>query len=198
MLIGINSIIALKCYHCFGMEEAVKRIIKGIGEDVTRPGLADTPKRVEKSLKFLTQGYSKTVDEVVNGAIFDAGHNEMILVKDIEVYSLCEHHLLPFIGKAHVGYIPDGKVIGLSKIARLVDLFARRLQMQERLTNEIANALRDKLKPKAVGVIIQAEHLCIMMRGAEKQHSKMVTSAMRGRFLSDNKSREEFLNLSKS
>lgn len=180
------------------MQEEVKRIIDFIGEDASREGLVDTPKRVEKSFKFLTQGYTKNIDEIINGALFKADHNEMVLVKDIEVYSMCEHHLLPFIGKAHVGYIPDGKLIGLSKIARVVDLFARRLQMQERLTNEIANALDQKLKPKAVGVIIQAEHLCIMMRGAEKQHSKMVTSAMRGRYLSDQKSREEFLNLAKS
>lgn len=179
------------------MREEVKRIIDELDEDSSRDGLVDTPKRVEKSLKFLTQGYSKTVDEVVNGAIFKEDHNEMILVKDIEVYSLCEHHLLPFVGKAHVAYIPDGKLIGLSKIARVVDLFARRLQMQERLTNQTANALADKLKPKGVGVIIEAEHFCIMMRGAEKQHSRMITSAMRGRFLSDPRTREEFLNLTK-
>lgn len=168
-----------------------------LGEDPDRPGLKGTPKRVEKALKFLTQGYTQDIDKLINGAVFPVDHNEMILIKDIEVYSMCEHHILPFAGKAHVAYIPDGKVIGLSKIARVVDLFARRLQMQERLTNQIANALNDKIKPKAVGVIIEAEHFCIMMRGAEKQHSKMITSAMRGRFLSDQKSREEFLNLVK-
>ncbi len=179
------------------MENEVRKIIRELGEDPDREGLKGTPKRVEKALKFLTQGYTQDIDKVVNGAIFSVDHNEMILIKDIEVYSMCEHHILPFAGKAHVAYIPNGKVIGLSKIARVVDLFARRLQMQERLTNQIANALNEKVKPKAVGVIVEAEHFCIMMRGAEKQHSKMVTSAMRGRFLSDQKSREEFLNLVK-
>ncbi len=179
------------------MQKEVKKIIQALGEDPNREGLKGTPERVEKALKFLTQGYTQDLDKVVNGAIFSVDHNEMILIKDIEVYSMCEHHILPFAGKAHVAYIPNGKVIGLSKIARVVDLFARRLQMQERLTNQIANALDEKIKPKAVGVIIEAEHFCIMMRGAEKQHSKMVTSAMRGRFLSDQKSREEFLNLVK-
>lgn len=179
------------------MEKEVRKIIEELGEDADREGLKDTPKRVDKALKFLTQGYKQDLDEVINGAIYPVDHNEMVLVKDIEVYSMCEHHILPFAGKAHVAYIPGGKVIGLSKIARVVDLFARRLQMQERLTNQIANALNEKIDPKAVGVIIEAEHFCIMMRGAEKQHSKMVTSAMRGRFLSDQKSREEFLNLVK-
>lgn len=179
------------------MQKEVRKIIQDLGEDPERAGLKDTPRRVENSLKFLTRGYSQDIDEVINGAIFPVDHNEMILIKDIEVYSMCEHHILPFAGKAHVAYIPDGKVIGLSKIARVVDLFARRLQMQERLTNQIANTLNEKVNPKAVGVIIEAEHFCIMMRGAEKQHSKMVTSAMRGRFLSDQKSREEFLNLVK-
>lgn len=179
------------------MEKEVRKIIQELGEDPDRAGLEGTPRRVEKALKFLTQGYTQDIDKVINGAIFPVDHNEMILIKDIEVYSMCEHHMLPFSGKAHVAYIPDGNVIGLSKIARVVDLFARRLQMQERLTNQIANALDEKIKPKAVGVIIEAEHFCIMMRGAEKQHSKMVTSAMRGRFLSDQKSREEFLNLVK-
>jgi GTP cyclohydrolase I len=179
------------------MQKEVKKIIRELGEDPDREGLKGTPERVEKALKFLTQGYTQDIDKIINGAIFPVDHNEMILIKDIEVYSMCEHHILPFAGKAHVAYIPDGKVIGLSKIARVVDLFARRLQMQERLTNQIANALDEKVKPKAVGVIVEAEHFCIMMRGAEKQHSKMVTSAMRGRFLSDQKSREEFLNLVK-
>lgn len=179
------------------MEKEVKKIIRVLGENPDREGLKGTPKRVEEALKFLTQGYTQDIDKIINGAIYTVDHNEMILIKDIEVYSMCEHHMLPFAGKAHVAYIPDGKVIGLSKIARVVDLFARRLQMQERLTNEIANALDEKIKPKAVGVIVEAEHFCIMMRGAEKQHSKMVTSAMRGRFLSDQKSREEFLNLVK-
>lgn len=179
------------------MEKEVRKIILALGEDPDRAGLEKTPKRVDEALRFLTQGYKQDIDQVINGAIYPVDHNEMILIKDIEVYSMCEHHILPFAGKAHVAYIPDGKVIGLSKIARVVDLFARRLQMQERLTNQIANALNEKIKPKAVGVIIEAEHFCIMMRGAEKQHSKMVTSAMRGRFLSDQKSREEFLNLVK-
>jgi GTP cyclohydrolase I len=179
------------------MEKEVRKIIQALGEDPDRAGLEKTPKRVDEALRFLTQGYKQDIDKIINGAIYPVDHNEMILIKDIEVYSMCEHHILPFAGKAHVAYIPDGKVIGLSKIARVVDLFARRLQMQERLTNQIANALNEKIKPKAVGVIIEAEHFCIMMRGAEKQHSKMVTSAMRGRFLSDQKSREEFLNLVK-
>jgi len=177
------------------MQEEVKKIIEELGEDPNREGLRDTPKRVEKSLKFLTEGYSKNIDEVINGAIFEEDYNELVLVKDIELYSLCEHHLLPFVGRAHVGYIPNKRVIGLSKIARVVDIFARRLQVQERLTKQIVEAFEEKLQPKGVAVIIEAEHYCMMMRGVEKQNSKMVTSAMRGSFLKDIRSREEFLKL---
>ncbi|MBI5357848.1 GTP cyclohydrolase I FolE [Candidatus Saccharibacteria bacterium] len=177
------------------MQDEIRKIIEGLGEDPSREGLKDTPTRVEKSLKFLTEGYSKNIDDVIGGAIFEEDYNELVLVKDIEIYSLCEHHLLPFVGKAHVGYIPDKRVIGLSKIARVVDMFARRLQLQERLTKEIVEALQDKLQPKGVAVIIEAEHYCMKMRGVEKQNSKMVTSAMRGSFLKDIRSREEFLKL---
>ena len=180
------------------MKDEIKKIIEGLGEDPNREGLRDTPARVEKSLKFLTEGYSKNIDEVIGEAIFEEDYNELVLVKDIEIYSLCEHHLLPFVGKAHVGYIPDKRVIGLSKIARVVDMFARRLQLQERLTKEIVEALQDKLQPKGVAVIIEAEHYCMKMRGVEKQNSKMITSAMRGSFLKDIRSREEFLKLAQS
>ena len=180
------------------MQEEIRKIIEGLGEDPSREGLKDTPVRVEKSLKFLTEGYSKNIDDVIGGAIFEEDYNELVLVRDIEIYSLCEHHLLPFVGKAHVGYIPDKRVIGLSKIARVVDMFARRLQLQERLTKEIVEALQSKLQPKGVAVIIEAEHYCMKMRGVEKQNSKMVTSAMRGSFLKDIRSREEFLKLAQS
>lgn len=179
------------------MQEEVKKIIEELGEDPNREGLRDTPKRVEKSLKYLTEGYTKNIDDVIGGAIFEEDYNELVLVKDIEIYSLCEHHLLPFVGKAHVGYIPNKRVIGLSKIARVVDMFARRLQLQERLTKEIVEALQEKLQPKGVAIIIEAEHYCMMMRGVQKQNSKMVTSAMRGSFLKDIRSREEFLKLVK-
>jgi len=177
------------------MQDEVKKILKELGEDPERSGLEDTPKRVEESLKFLTQGYNLKIEDVIGTAVFEEEHNEMVLVKDIEVYSLCEHHLLPFVGKAHVGYIPNGQVIGLSKIARVVDMFARRLQLQERLTKDIADALEKGLKPLGVAVIIEAEHFCMIMRGVEKQNSKTITSAMRGSFLKDQKSREEFLKL---
>lgn len=177
------------------MEDEVRAILKKLGEDIKRPGLVGTPKRVEKSLRFLTTGYQQNIDEVVNGAIFEENYNELVLVKDIKIYSLCEHHMLPFVGKAHIGYIPDKHIIGLSKIARVADMFARRLQVQERLTTQIVEALQKKLKPKGVAAIIEAEHFCVMMRGAEKQDSTMVTSAMRGIFLSDIRTREEFLKL---
>lgn len=179
------------------MQDEVKRILIELGEDIDRPGLEGTPNRVEKSLKFLTSGYDTNIDEVVNGAIFEEDYNELVLVKDIKIYSLCEHHLLPFVGKAHIGYIPDKHIIGLSKIARVADMFARRLQVQERLTSQIVDALNEKVKPKGVAAIIEAEHFCMMMRGVEKQNSTMVTSAMRGIFLSDPRTREEFLNLTK-
>ena len=178
------------------MQDEIRRLLVTLGEDPDRGGLKETPRRVEESLRFLTQGYKEHINEVIGGAIFEEDHKEMVLVKDIEVYSLCEHRLLPFVGRAHVGYIPNGRVIGLSKIARIVDMFARRLQLQERLTREVADALEASLQPAGVAVIIEAEHFCMMMRGVQKQNSKTITSAMRGLFLKDQKSREEFLHLS--
>ncbi|MDA8561574.1 GTP cyclohydrolase I FolE [Gammaproteobacteria bacterium] len=179
------------------METYFKKIIKDIGEDTERDGLKDTPKRASKAIKFLTKGYTDCVENIVNNALFNSDNDEMIIVKDIELYSLCEHHMLPFIGKCHVAYIPSGKIIGLSKIARLVDMFARRLQVQERLTKEIAETLMTVTKAKGVGVVIEAKHLCMMMRGVEKQNSVMTTSVMVGNFKSDNCNRAEFLGLIK-
>lgn len=179
------------------MQDEIRNIIEYLGEDPNREGLKGTPKRVEKSMRFLTEGYSKNIDDVIGDGIFEEEYNELVLVKDIEIYSLCEHHMLPFTGKAHIGYIPNKKVIGLSKVARVADMFSRRLQLQERLTKEIVDALQDKLQPKGVAAIIEAKHYCMMMRGVEKQNSTMVTSAMRGVFLSDIRSREEFLKLAK-
>jgi GTP cyclohydrolase I len=176
-------------------QELVREMLRRLGEDPGRQGLLKTPERVADSLTWLTRGYRTCVADVVGDAIFDEDHHNMVIVKDIELYSLCEHHMLPFIGKAHVAYIPDGRIVGLSKIARVVDVFANRLQVQERLTDEIAQALWDVLKPQGVGVILEAYHLCMMMRGVEKQNSKTVTSAMRGVFLEDLKTREEFLRL---
>jgi GTP cyclohydrolase IA len=164
-------------------------------DDVTRPGVVDTPKRAAKAIEFLTRGNSQTLEEVVNNALFPAENREMIVVEDIELYSMCEHHMLPFIGKAHVGYIPNGKVLGLSKIARIVDMFARRLQIQEELTHQIATAVQDVTGAQDVGVVIEAKHLCMMMRGVEKQNSRMKTSAMLGAFRDDPSTRAEFLNL---
>ena len=172
-------------------------LIKGIGEDPSREGLIKTPERAAKALQYLTRGYRQTVDEVVNNAIFESDNDEMILVKDIELYSLCEHHLLPFTGKCHVAYIPTGKVIGLSKIARIVDMYARRLQIQENLTKQIADTLMDAINPAGVGVIIEAQHLCMMMRGVEKQNSVMTTSMMLGSFRDHSRTRSEFLRLVK-
>jgi GTP cyclohydrolase I len=180
------------------MEHLITELLKHIGEDPSREGLVKTPERVAKAWGFLTQGYQKSVQDVINGAIFEVEANHMIIVKDIEVYSLCEHHLLPFFGKCHIGYIPKGKVLGVSKLARLADLFARRLQIQERLTNQIAQTVMDVLEPDGVGVVMEAQHLCMMMRGVEKQNSKMVTSAMQGSFRRDVRTREEFLQLIKS
>jgi GTP cyclohydrolase I len=180
------------------MEHLITELLKHIGEDPAREGLVKTPERVAKAWGFLTQGYQKSVQDVINGAIFEVEANHMIIVKDIEVYSLCEHHLLPFFGKCHIGYIPKGKVLGVSKLARLADLFARRLQIQERLTNQIAQTVMDVLEPDGVGVVMEAQHLCMMMRGVEKQNSKMVTSAMQGSFRRDVRTREEFLQLIKS
>jgi len=177
------------------MEENFSQIIEAVGEDLTREGLVDTPKRAAKAFKFLTHGYEKTLEEVLNGAIFTADSEDMVIVKDIELYSLCEHHLLPFIGKCHVGYLPEGKVLGLSKIARVVDMYARRLQIQERLTKQIADAIEQATGARGVAVGIEAKHLCMMMRGVEKQNSVMTTSAMKGIFRKEINTRSEFLNL---
>jgi GTP cyclohydrolase I len=179
------------------MQEIIRRLLAGLGEDPTREGLLDTPKRVEKSLRFLTSGYATDVDSVLNNALFTVDYNEMVIVKDIDFYSLCEHHLLPFFGKCHVAYIPQGRVLGLSKIPRLVDIFARRLQIQERLTNQIAETLREKVEPMGVAVVMEASHLCMSMRGVEKQNSVAVTSAMLGVFREDARTRSEFLELIK-
>jgi GTP cyclohydrolase I len=174
----------------------VRRQIELIGEDPDRQGLKRTPERVATALAWLTRGYEMDVQQVVNGALFDAeGACNMIMVRDIELYSLCEHHMLPFYGRAHIAYIPNGKIVGLSKVARLVEVFARRLQVQERLTEQIASALDEVLKPMGAGVVIEAYHLCMMMRGVEKQNSKTITSAIRGSFRSDPRTREEFLTL---
>ena len=173
----------------------VRELLDRLGEDTTREGLVKTPHRVEAALRYLTQGYNQTVAEVVNGAVFHEPGQEMIIVKDIEFYSLCEHHMLPFFGKAHVGYISDDRIIGLSKIPRIVDLFARRLQLQERMSKEIASALQDALEPLGVGVILEAHHFCMMMRGVEKQESRTTTSCMLGQFREDDKTRSEFLQL---
>jgi GTP cyclohydrolase I len=173
----------------------VREIIRLVGEDPEREGLRKTPERYEKAFKFLTSGYHQNVDHVLNGAAFSVTYDEMVVVKDIEFFSLCEHHLLPFFGKAHVAYLPSKKVIGLSKIARLVNMFARRLQIQERMTSQIADAIRDKIAPQGVGVIIEARHLCMQMRGVEKQHGQAVTSAMLGAFRENKQTRDEFLAL---
>ncbi|MGE4488517.1 MAG: GTP cyclohydrolase I FolE [Kiritimatiellales bacterium] len=177
------------------MEEMFYKLLQELGEDPEREGLKDTPKRVAKSYKFLTNGYHQNIDEVLNNAFFEAEDNHMVIVKDIEIYSLCEHHMLPFIGKCHIGYIPDKKVLGVSKLARVVDMFARRLQIQERLTDQIAHTIMDKTGAMGVGVVIEAQHLCMMMRGVEKQNSKMITSAMHGIFRSQMATRTEFLRL---
>lgn len=177
------------------MKEHFEKIIEGIGEDLSRPGLVDTPARAAAAFEFLTSGYRQTLDEVVNGALFPCEANDMIIVKDIELYSMCEHHMLPFIGKAHVGYIPRDKVLGLSKIARIVNMYARRLQIQEQLTHEIATAVADITGAAGVAVIIEAKHLCMMMRGVEKQNSLMKTSAMLGAFRNNAATRTEFLAL---
>ncbi len=176
-------------------EQLVRQQLALLGEDVDREGIRRTPQRVAEAMQWLTRGYETCVDEVVNGAVFAETHESMILVRDIEIYSMCEHHMLPFFGRAHVAYIPNGRIIGLSKIPRIVDVFARRLQVQERLTDEVADALTDVLEPHGVGVVIEAYHLCMMMRGVEKQNSKTVTSAVRGSFRDDFKTRDEFLRL---
>ncbi len=176
------------------LQAMVRRMLQLLGEDPAREGLFRTPERVEASLQWLTRGYRQSVEHVVRDAVFDEPHESMILVRDIELYSMCEHHMLPFFGKAHVAYLPQGKIIGLSKVPRIVDVFARRLQVQERLTDQVADALMGVLEPAGVGVVVEAYHLCMMMRGVEKQHSKTVTSALRGAFL-DGTTRDEFLRL---
>jgi GTP cyclohydrolase IA len=177
------------------MEDIVRQILLKFGEDPERDGLRRTPERVAEAWKFLTRGYSQDVNALVNSALFEVEANHMIIVKDIEIFSLCEHHLLPFFGRCHVGYIPKGKVLGISKVARLVDAFAHRLQLQERLTNQVARTIMDNLNPEGIGVVIEARHLCMMMRGVEKQNSSMVTSAMLGSFHESIATRNEFLNL---
>jgi GTP cyclohydrolase I len=179
------------------MQDNIRQLLAELGEDPSREGLLDTPKRVEKSLRFLTGGYAADVDAIVNNALFTVDYNEMVIVKDIDFYSLCEHHLLPFFGKCHVAYIPNGKVIGLSKIPRIVDVFARRLQVQERLTNQIAATISEKIQPLGVAVVTEAAHLCMSMRGVEKQNSVATASAMLGAFRNDARTRSEFLELIK-
>jgi GTP cyclohydrolase I len=176
-------------------QELYRELLVRIGEDPTRDGLVDTPERMEKSMAFLTRGYAMDVNTVLHEALFDVNYDEMVIVKDIEFFSMCEHHLLPFFGKAHIAYVPNGKVIGLSKIPRVVDIFARRLQVQERLTTEIADAISGAIAPQGVAVILEAQHLCMMMRGVEKQHSATVTSAMLGVFKTQQQTRNEFLSL---
>jgi len=177
--------------------DAYRELLQSIGEDTEREGLRRTPDRAARALEFLTQGYRQNLDEIINGAVFESGASEIILVKDIELYSLCEHHLLPFIGRAHVAYLPNGKVLGLSKVARIVDVFARRLQIQENLTTQIAESLMRCLEPSGVAVVVEAKHLCMMMRGVEKQNSVMKTSCLLGTFKEDARTRSEFLSLLK-
>ena len=191
----IRSIPRCRAAQLEGMERSFRDLLEAVGEDPERQGLVRTPGRAARAFDFITQGYRQDLDEIVNAAIFDSDASEIILVKDIELYSLCEHHLLPFIGKAHVAYIPNGKVIGLSKMARIVDVFARRLQIQENLTTQIADALMKCLQPNGVAVVIEAKHLCMMMRGVEKQNSIMKTSCLLGVFKEDARTRTEFLSL---
>ncbi len=179
------------------MEKLYRQLIEGIGEDINRQGLRDTPRRAAEALKFLTKGYHEDIGKIVNEALFDSDTSEIVLVKNIEMYSLCEHHLLPFIGKCHVAYIPNGKVIGVSKVARIVDVFARRLQIQENLTRQIAEAMEEYTKAVGVAVVIEAQHLCMMMRGVEKQNSIMTTSCIMGEFHDDPSTRAEFFSLIK-
>jgi GTP cyclohydrolase I len=176
-------------------EELIRRQLLLLGEDPERDGLAKTPQRVANSLTWLTRGYAESAEKVIGDALFEESHGSMVMVRDIELYSLCEHHLLPFFGKAHIAYIPDGKIVGLSKLPRVVEVFARRLQVQERLTEQIAGALEHVLRPQGVGVVLECFHLCMMMRGVQKQNSKTVTSAVRGSFREDAKTRDEFLRL---
>jgi GTP cyclohydrolase IA len=180
-----------------GFVDLIHEMLIELGEDVQREGLSRTPERVAASLRFLTRGYKLDIDQIINNAVFEADYDEMVVVKDIEIYSLCEHHLLPFYGKCHIAYLPSRKIIGLSKMPRIIDVFSRRLQVQERLTTEVAYAIERHLEPKGVGVVIEAYHLCMMMRGVQKQNSKTITSCMLGRFKSDSKTRSEFLDFIK-
>ena len=177
------------------MQELYKKLLTDIGEDADRNGLRDTPERAANAMRYLTKGYHESLDDIINGALFESDMSEMVIVKDVEMYSMCEHHLLPFFGKCHVGYLPKGKVIGLSKIARIVDYFARRLQIQERLTTEVANCIADITGARGVAVVMEAKHLCMMMRGVEKQNSVMTTSVMLGEMRNNPSCRMEFLNL---
>ena len=177
------------------MVDAIREILLAIGEDPSRDGLKKTPERVSRSLEYLTSGYKQDADQILNSALYEVPYDEMVIVKDIELFSLCEHHMLPFFGKCHVAYLPDRKVIGLSKVPRLVDMYARRLQVQERLTMQIAETINEKIQPRGVAVVIEAQHLCMIMRGVEKQHSVAVTSSMLGAFKDNQNTRNEFLNL---
>ena len=177
------------------LEALVRRQLELLGEDPDRPGLERTPARVAKSLEWLTRGYGESVEDVIGSGVFEEAHESMVMVRDIELYSLCEHHMLPFFGRAHIAYIPNGRIVGLSKLPRIVEVFARRLQVQERLTEQVAQAIEDALHPRGVGVVIEAVHLCMMMRGVEKQNSRTVTSALRGEFRTCPMTREEFLRL---
>lgn len=190
-----NSLKTLPSVTEEDMRQAVRTLLIGIGEDPDREGLLDTPKRVVKALQFLTQGYRQSLDELLNGAVFTEDTDEMVLVRDIDLFSSCEHHILPIIGRAHVAYIPNGKVIGLSKIARICEMYARRLQVQERLTAQIADALQGLLKPQGVAVVVEATHMCMVMRGVQKPGSWTATSAVRGVFAEDSRTRQEFMNL---
>ena len=177
------------------LPEILGNLLEALGEDPAREGLRETPDRFARALRYLTSGYQTRVEDVLNGALYSVTYDEMVIVKDIELFSLCEHHILPFFGKCHVAYVPDKKVIGLSKIPRLVDMFSRRLQIQERLTTQIAETIQEQIRPQGVGVVVEARHLCMMMRGVEKQHSQAVTSAMLGVFREQQQTREEFLSL---
>jgi len=190
-----NTTIEVPSLAEFSTQDLYREILTRIGEDTSRDGLLRTPERMEKAMAFLTRGYNMNVTDVLHGALFDVEYDEMVIVKDVEFFSMCEHHLLPFFGKAHIAYVPNGKVIGLSKIARLVDVFARRLQVQERITRQIADAIAEAIDPQGVAVILEAQHLCMMMRGVEKQHSSTVTSAMLGVFKTQLQTRNEFLSL---
>jgi GTP cyclohydrolase I len=180
------------------LEQLMREVLLRLGEDPQRDGLIKTPERADKALQFLTRGHKENPKKILQGALFDVSYDQMVIVKDIEMFSLCEHHLLPFIGKVHIAYLPKGKVIGLSKMARLVDVFARRLQVQERLTTQIAETIQEAINPLGVGVVVEARHLCMMMRGVEKQHSSAITSAMLGAFRDEQETREEFLSLIRS